>query len=60
MVIISKMDVKPAFDFDEEAVIQNIRMRNPKAEIIFLSAKTGRNMEQWYSWLRRRVAEWKK
>ena len=60
LVIISKMDVKPVFDFDEEAVVRNIRMRNPKAEIIFLSAKTDNNMEQWYSWLRRRVSEWRK
>lgn len=59
LVVISKIDVKPVFTFDDEAVLRNIRMRNPKAEVIFLSAKTGENMEQWYDWLRRRVAAWK-
>ena len=44
LVMISKMDVKPVFDFDTEKVVQNIRMRNPKAEVIFLSAKTGENI----------------
>ena len=59
LVMISKMDVKPVFNFEEERVIKNIHMRNPKAEVIFLSAKTGENLDQWYNWLRRRVAEWK-
>ena len=59
LVMISKMDVKPVFDFEEDRVIKNIHMRNPKAEVIFLSAKTGENLDQWYNWLRRRVAEWK-
>ena len=58
LVMISKMDVKPVFDFDTEKVVQNIRMRNPKAEVIFLSAKTGDNMDQWYDWLRRHVKAW--
>ena len=58
LVMISKMDVKPVFDFDTEKVVQNIRMRNPNAEIIFLSAKTGENMDQWYDWLRRHVKAW--
>ena len=58
LVMISKMDVKPVFDFDTEKVVQNIRMRNPKAEVIFLSAKTGENMDQWYDWLRRHVKAW--
>ena len=58
LVMISKVDVKPVFDFDTEKVVQNIRMRNPKAEVIFLSAKTGENMDQWYDWLRRHVKAW--
>lgn len=58
LVMISKMDVKPVFDFDTEKVVQNIRMRNPNAEVIFLSAKTGENMDQWYDWLRRHVIAW--
>ena len=58
LVLVSKMDVKPYFDFDDDAVVRNIRMRNPDASVIFISAKTRENMEQWYDWLRSRVIKW--
>ena len=58
LVMISKIDVKPVFNFDEEAVVRNIRLRNPRAEVIFLSAKTGEGLNLWYDWLRRQVAAW--
>jgi hydrogenase nickel incorporation protein HypB len=34
-------------------------MRNPKAEIFPISAKTGEGVEAWAQWLRDRVAAWK-
>lgn len=58
LVLVSKMDVKPYFDFDDDAVVRNIHMRNPNASVIFISAKTRENMEQWYDWLRSRVIKW--
>lgn len=54
-VLITKIDTKPVFDFDDEAVTKAIRARNPKAEIMFVSAKTGEGMDQWCDWLRKKV-----
>ena len=36
-----------------------IAMRNPKAEVIPISAKTGEGMKEWTEWLKKHVAEWK-
>ena len=51
VVLINKIDVLPYFDFDMEACKRNILMRNPKAKIIPISAKTGEGMQQWTDWL---------
>lgn len=52
VVLINKIDVLPYFDFDMEKCRQNILLRNPKAAIIPICAKTGEGMEQWTAWLR--------
>ena len=54
-VLITKVDTKSVFDFNEESVIRSIHMRNPKAEVMFLSAKTGEGMDAWCQWLRGKV-----
>lgn len=54
-VLITKVDTKSVFDFNEESVIRSIHMRNPKAEVMFLSAKTGEGMDAWCQWLRDKV-----
>ena len=59
VVIINKIDSMPAFDFDMDRVKDNIAMRNPKAEVIPISAKTGEGMKEWTEWLKKHVAEWK-
>ena len=41
MVIINKIDVMPYFDFDMEKCMEYIHMRNPKAKIFPILAKTG-------------------
>ena len=51
LVIINKTDVMPYFDFDLERCKQNILMRNPKATIIPISAKTGEGVEAFADWL---------
>ena len=58
-VLINKIDVLPYFDFDMELVKEYIHMRNPKADIFPISAKTGEGMGEWTEWLSRQVAEWK-
>ena len=59
VVLINKVDVIPYFDFDMEACKKNILMRNPKAKIIPISAKTGEGMQQWFDWLLHEVKHWK-
>ena len=52
LVIINKMDVVPYFDFDIERCKKYIHLRNPKAQIIPVSAKTGDGMDTLAEWLR--------
>ena len=59
VVLINKIDVLPYFDFDMEACKRNILMRNPKAKIIPISAKTREGMQQWTEWLLGEVRHWK-
>ncbi len=59
VVLINKIDTMPVFDFDMEACKKNIFMRNPKATIIPISAKTGEGITQWADWLREQVKSWK-
>ena len=51
LVIINKMDVVPYFDFDIERCKKYIHLRNPKAQIIPVSAKTGDGMDALAEWL---------
>ena len=51
MVLINKIDTMSVFDFDLEKAKANVLMRNPKAKIFPLSAKTGEGMETWENWL---------
>ena len=60
VMLINKIDVLPYFDFDLEKVREYALMRNPKIEIIPISAKTGEGMDKWCNWLRREVNNWKK
>lgn len=60
VVLINKIDVAPYFDFDMEKCTQYIHMRNPKAKIFPISAKTGQGCEAVVQWLRGEVLEWKK
>lgn len=55
LVVISKIDTKDFFAFDEEKAREFILDLNPKAKIISLSAKTGEGMEDFCSWIREQV-----
>lgn len=60
LVLINKTDVMPYFDFNLERCKQNILMRNPKATIIPISAKTGEGIDRFADWLLNEVHDWKK
>ena len=58
IVLINKIDAKSVFDFDDDAVVERIKKLNPKAEIFFISAKTGEGVDAWCDWLRKQVKAW--
>jgi len=55
VVLINKMDVMPYFDFDLEKCTEYIHMRNPKAKIFPISAKTGEGICEFADWLKAEV-----
>ena len=55
LVLINKIDVAPYFDFDFDMCKEYILRRNPNAEVIPVSAKTGEGMERFAEWLKRQV-----
>lgn len=60
VVLINKIDVLPYFDFDMDTCRQNILMRNPKARIIPVCARTGEGIDAWTDWLRVQVEDWRR
>ena len=60
LLVINKIDVMEYFDFDREKVIEYAKMRNPKIEIIFVSAKTGEGIKQLADWILKEINYWKR
>lgn len=60
VVVINKIDVMPYFDFDLEKCTEYIHMRNPKATVIPICAKTGEGVDVFAQWLLEQVNDWKK
>ena len=58
-VILNKIDVLPYFDFDMDKCREYIHMRNPKAKIFPISAKSGEGVADLAQWLKEEVANWK-
>ena len=58
VVVINKIDVMPYFDFDLEKCKEYIHMRNPKASVIPVCAKTGEGIENFANWLLTEVKNW--
>ena len=59
VLLINKIDVLPYFDFDLDAVAERARTRNPKIDIIPISARTGEGIDRWCDWLRSQVRAWR-
>ena len=59
LVLINKIDVMPYFDFDLERCKQNIKMRNPNAQVIPISAKTGDGIDAFADWLLEKISSFK-
>ena len=54
LVLVNKMDLLEHLDFDLEQFLGNLDAVNRGVEYILMSARTGRGVEEWCSWLERR------
>jgi hydrogenase nickel incorporation protein HypB len=59
VLIITKTDVMPYFDFDIDACVARARKLNPTIRVFAVSAKTGDGFEAWEEWLKEQVETWK-
>ena len=59
LVLVNKMDVLPYFDFDLEKCKEYVHLRNPKAQVIPICAKTGEGVDAFAEWLLQEVNNWK-
>ena len=59
LVVINKIDVLPYFDFDMDQCREYVHMRNPKARVLPICAKTGEGVEALAEELLSRVKAWK-
>jgi hydrogenase nickel incorporation protein HypB len=59
VVVINKMDVLPYFDFDMDKCKEYIRLRNPRARVIPICAKSGEGVDVFAEWLLQEVKQWK-
>ena len=57
LVVVSKIDALPYFDFDMEQCVQHVGSRNGGAAVIPVSAKTGENMDALENWFINKLSE---
>lgn len=58
LLIVSKVDVMPYFDFDADKVVEYAKMRNPNIEVLFVSAKTGEGVDDVCDWILKELTLW--
>lgn len=51
LLLVTKTDCMPMFDFDFENLEKRVRQLNPRMKIIPLCSKTGEHMDEWIDWL---------
>ena len=57
LMIINKTDLLPHCDFDMDAVRENALRINGSLEILAMSCRDGKGLDQWFDWLRDRVTQ---
>lgn len=60
LLVVSKIDVLPYFDFDTEKVVEYAKMRNPNIDIVFVCARSGEGVSAVADWIVKNVEEWTK
>lgn len=59
-LLINKIDVKPYFNFDSDAVRERVKKLNPNIEVFEISAMTGEGIKEWTDWLAAKIRDWNK
>ena len=59
-LLINKIDVKPYFNFNSDAVRERVRKLNPDIAIFEISALTGEGIKEWAEWLAAKIRDWNK
>lgn len=59
VLIITKTDVMPYFDFDLARCKERAKKLNPRIEIFAVSSKAGDGMDAWEAWLSNAIDSWK-
>jgi hydrogenase nickel incorporation protein HypB len=54
LVMLTKIDLAPHVEFDEERCLRAARSINPAVEVLSLSSASGDGLDDWYGWLRTR------
>lgn len=58
LLVINKVDVLPYFNFQKERVEEYARRRNPKIDILYISAKTGEGVDKLADWIVDQARAW--
>lgn len=56
LLLITKVDLVPYFDFDIEKAIEETRKLNPKVDVITVSTKTEEGLDTWINYLKMKVS----
>jgi hydrogenase nickel incorporation protein HypB len=56
LVLVTKIDLAKAVEFDRAAARASVEAVRPGIEILEVSAKTGEGMDRWTDWLRQRIS----
>ena len=56
LMLITKIDLLPYFDFDVKKAIKEARALNPKMDVIQVSTKTGEGLDKWINYLKLKLS----
>lgn len=54
-LLVTKLDLVPYLEIDLKKLENNVRSMNPTVKIIFLSAKTGEGLNDWFTWVKSQI-----
>lgn len=56
LVLVTKCDLLPHFDFDMQKTIKEVRKLNPKADIIQVDSKSGEGIDKWLNYIKLKLS----